>query len=56
MGALGHNLFYLKNALIEYSNLDLFEELPKCEVVLPNGENKTELIEKCVQWLKENSF
>ena len=47
---------YLKNALIEYSNLDLFGELPKCEVVLPNGENKTELIEKCVQWLKENSF
>ncbi len=47
---------YLKNALIEVSHLDLFGELPKCEVVLQNGENKTELVEKCVEWLKEHSF
>ena len=47
---------YLKNALIEFSHLDLFGELPKCEVILSNGENKTEFVEKCVVWLKEHSF
>ena len=47
---------YLKNALIEESHLDLFGNLPKCDVVLPNGDNKTELVEKCVEWLKEHSF
>ena len=47
---------YLKNALIENFNLDLFGELPKCEVILPDGTNKTELVEKCIAWLKENSF
>ena len=47
---------YLKNALIEESHLDLFGDLPKCEVILPNGENKTEFVEKCVEWLKEHSF
>ena len=47
---------YFKNALIENSHLDLFGELPKQEVVLSDGTNSTELVEKCVNWLKENSF
>ncbi len=47
---------YLKNALIEYAHLDLFSELPKEKVVLKDGSDKTELVEKCVTWLKENSF
>ena len=47
---------YFKNALIENSHLNLFEELPKQEVILSDGTNSTELIEKCVNWLKENSF
>lgn len=47
---------YFKNALLENSNLDLFGDLPKCEVVLPNGEDKTEFIEKRVAWLKEHPF
>ena len=47
---------YLKNALIEYSHLDLFGDLPKSKVILPNGEDKTEFVEKCVNWLKEHSF
>ena len=47
---------YFKNALIEYSHLDLFGELPKEKIILPDGSDKTELVEKCVTWLKENSF
>ena len=47
---------YFKNALIENSHLDLFGQLPKQEVILPDGTNSTELIEKCVKWLKEHSF
>lgn len=47
---------YFKNALIEESHLDLFGKLPKQEVILSNGINSTELVEKCVNWLKENSF
>lgn len=47
---------YLKNALIEYSHLDLFGELPKQKVILEDGTDKTELVEKCVQWLREHSF
>lgn len=47
---------YLKNALIAESHLDLFGELPKQKVILPNGTDSTELVEKCVNWLKENSF
>ena len=47
---------YFKNALIENSHLDLFGELPKQEVVLSDGTNSTELVEKCVNWLKDNSF
>ena len=47
---------YFKNALIEESHLDLFGELPKQEVILSDGTNSTELVEKCVNWLKENSF
>ena len=47
---------YLKNALAEESHIDLFGELPKQEVILSNGEDATELVEKCVDWLKEHSF
>ena len=47
---------YLKNALIEYSHLDLFGELPKQKVILEDGTDKTELVEKCIQWLREHSF
>ncbi|MDE6284617.1 MAG: aldo/keto reductase [Bacilli bacterium] len=47
---------YFKNALIEYSHLDLFSDLPKDKVILPDGSDKTEFVEKCVSWLKENSF
>lgn len=47
---------YLKNALAENSNLDLFGNLPKCQVVLPSGEDKTEFVEESVAWLKEHSF
>ncbi|MDE6292144.1 MAG: aldo/keto reductase, partial [Bacilli bacterium] len=47
---------YFKNALIEESNLDLFGELPKEKVILPDGRDQTDLVEKCVAWLKEHSF
>lgn len=47
---------YFKNALAEESHLDLFGELPKQKVILSNGEDATELVEKCVDWLKEHSF
>ncbi len=47
---------YFKNALIEESNLDLFGELPKEKVILPDGTDQTDLVEKCVAWLKEHSF
>ena len=47
---------YFKNALIEESHLDLFGDLPKQEVILPDGTDATALVEKCVNWLKDNSF
>lgn len=47
---------YLKNALIENSQIDLFGELPKQEVILSDGTNITGLVEKCISWLKEHSF
>lgn len=47
---------YLKNALAERAHLDLFGDLPKQKVTLPDGTDATDQVEKAVQWLKENSF
>ena len=47
---------YLKNALAERAHLDLFGDLPKQKVTLPDGTDATDQVEKAIQWLKENSF
>lgn len=47
---------YLKNALAERAHLDLFGDLPKQKVTLPDGMDATDQVEKAVQWLKKNSF
>lgn len=47
---------YFKNELAEHAHLDLQGELPLQKVVLPNGEDRTEEVERAVEWLKEHSF
>lgn len=47
---------YFKNALAEYSHLDMSQELPTCKVVLPTGKDATAVVENAANWLKAHSF
>ncbi|WP_251198595.1 aldo/keto reductase [Anaerotardibacter muris] len=47
---------YFKNALAELAHLDMAGELPHQQVVLPNGEDATPLVDEAVAWLKAHSF
>lgn len=47
---------YLKNAFAEKAHLDFFQGLPKQQVTASDGTDITELVEKAVKWLTENSF
>ena len=47
---------YLKNSLAEAEHADMFNGLDKQTVIASDGTDITELVEKAVAWLTENSF
>lgn len=47
---------YVKNAFAENAHLDFFQGLPAQQVAAADGTDITELVEKAVKWLTENSF
>ncbi len=47
---------YFKNALAEFSHLDIKGDLPHQQVITADGEDITELVEKAAAWLKANTF
>ena len=47
---------YLKNAFAEEEHVDFHEGLEKQQVVTEDGRDITEMVEKAVSWLTENSF
>ena len=47
---------YSKNAFAEAAHVDIFQGLPQQKVLAADGEDITELVEKAVKWLTENSF
>ena len=46
---------YVKNAFAENAHLDFFQGLPRQKVTAGSADI-TELVEKAVKWLTENSF
>lgn len=51
----GCDNIYLKNTMAEAVHQDCFQELPKEKVVLDDGTDITEMVEKAEKWLIENS-
>ena len=47
---------YLKNAFAEAEHVDFHNGLAKQKVVTADGADITEMVEKAVAWLTENSF
>ena len=47
---------YLKNAFAEAEHVDFHNGLEKQTVIAPDGTDITEIVEKAVAWLTENSF
>lgn len=47
---------YLKNAIAEAEHVDFHDGLEKQSVITADGTDITELVEKAVAWLTENSF
>ena len=47
---------YLKNAIAEAEHRDFHQDLEKQTVVTADGTDVTELVEKALAWLTENSF
>ena len=47
---------YLKNAIAEAEHVDFHNGLEKQQVVTTDGRDITEIVEKAVAWLTENSF
>ena len=47
---------YLKNAFAEAEHVDFHNGLEKHEVITADGRNITDMVEKAVSWLTENSF
>ena len=47
---------YLKNAFAEAEHVDFREGLERQQVIASDGTNITELVEKAVSWLTENTF
>ncbi|MBQ6582793.1 MAG: aldo/keto reductase [Mogibacterium sp.] len=47
---------YLKNAIAEEEHVDFHNGLAKQTVIAPDGTDITEMVEKAVAWLTENSF
>lgn len=51
----GCDNIYLKNTMAEEAHLDCFGELPKEKVVLSDGTDITEMVEKAEKWLIQNN-
>ena len=47
---------YLKNAIAEAEHVDFHCGLKKQQVIAADGTDITEMVEKAVAWLTENSF
>ena len=47
---------YLKNSFAEAEHIDFRNGLDKQKVITANGKDITEMVEKAVSWLRENSF
>ena len=47
---------YIKNSFAEAEHVNLFNGLDKQTVIASDGTDLTELVEKAVAWLTENSF
>lgn len=47
---------YLKNAFAEQAHLDMFQPLPRQQVIAPDGTDITATVEQAVKWLTEHSF
>ena len=47
---------YLKNAIAEAEHVDFHGGLEKQQVIAADGTDITEMVEKAVAWLTENSF
>ena len=47
---------YLKNTVAEEAHIDFFGELPEEKVILSDGTDVTEIVQKAEKWLINHSF